>query len=189
MNREERNAHLVELYLAGDEEAGNALIIENLPLVKTTVRHILNECPDYSHLHADLIGEGQLTLTRVVREMTEPPISFHNLIIQSVRMDILKCFQEKKKDIYYKEPRCLNASLDNLPADVLAVECPDLRLMEDREFLLSLCVSERERSILQLYFEGCTPKDIARALGCSSNSVSQTMGRFKSRIRRQHLVP
>lgn len=179
--RSERNAQLVKQCLTGNTEASDALIIENLPLVKETVKRVLNRWPGYNHLRDELLSEGEFILTKVVREMTEPPVSFHNLAITAMRNAFLKIFQGRHQPYYAEHRLRIDTSLDRLPQAVLARNCEALQSIEDREFLLSLCVSERERQVLSLYLEGGTPTSIAHAIRQTVAVVKHTMSRYRKR--------
>lgn len=182
-----RNEELIQRHLDGDTAASDALITENLPLVRVTVRRMLKRWPGHSHLREDLISEGVLELTSYVRyRLTaplRPPKAFDNLVITIVRHAVLKVLQ-REEEPHSNTHFYPSVGLENLPDSVLAVEDARFQQIEDQEFLLSCCQGRRQREILQLCFDGIPIDGIAQRLRTTVDAVKMTLRRFRQRARR-----
>jgi len=179
MNHDERNAELVELYLAGDSEAADELIMNNIGLVKATVDIVLRLWPGYRYLYDDLVGDGLLALTQAVRHLTAPPeTSFKNLVIGAVRLALFKVFE--RRECRYTDTFS-NIEI-NSEDPLLAVECGDFELLEWHEFFGAQCLTEQDREILRLNLEGYSLEETSTMLSAPRRSVYRAFAQLRQRI-------
>lgn len=178
-----RNETLIEQLLAGDASARNELIELNRRLVFTTVKRFLCAWPNSKHLRADLIGAGMVALVQAVDRLTEigevkRPI--RNYLISSVRFRLLT---EVEKEIeHLQSHQYIGATYGGVPEHTLAVDDPIFGQIEDQEFLLSLCESERDREILTLFLGGKSPSDIIRSTDFTESIVWKTLGLIRGKL-------
>jgi len=178
----ERNETLVEQLLAGDTSARDELIVINRRLVFTTVKRFLRTWPNFKHLHADLIGVGMVALVQAVDrliEIGEVKRPIRNYLISSVRFKLLS---EVVKEIEHLQSHQYVATYGEAPEHTLAVDDPIFGQIEDQEFLLSLCESERDREILTLFLGGKNPSDIIRSTDFTESIVWKTLGLIRGKL-------
>ena len=173
---------LIEQLLTGDRSARDKLIEINQPLVRTTVERLLNVWVSCRHLRNDLISEGMLILIETIgKEIerleaggTRRPLQ--NYLITALRRRLID--ELEKQASHYQVHQYVKAS-----EHALAAEDPIFTQIEDREFLLSLCESKREREILTLFLEGRNQVDISKETGYTENVVNKTFRQFRGKLR------
>lgn len=179
----ERNETLVEQLLAGDTPARDKLIEINRRLVFTTVKRFLRTWPDFKHLHADLIGVGMVALVQAVDrlvEIGEVKRPIRNYLISSIRFKLLT---EVEREIEHLQSHQYVATYGKVPEHILAIDDPIFGQIEDQEFLLSLCESERDREILTLFFESRSPSNIIRSTDFTESVVWKTLRLIRGKLR------
>ena len=180
----EQNEALVEQLLAGDTTARNKLIEINRRLVFTTVKRFLGNWPDFRYLRADLIGVGMLALVQAVDrliEIGEVDRPIRNFLITSIRGYLLN--ELLRAEAEYNQFHQSVGSYNEVPEHTLAVDDPAFDRIEDQEFLLSFCDSERDREILTLFFGGERLADIIRNTDYTENVVRKTLGLIREKLR------
>lgn len=183
MNREEYEKHeiaLLERYLAGDESAGGELMKSCETLIKSTIRRVLRLRPKYRRLFDDLVGEGNLAVWRRIKEMTSIPKSFRNVVITTVRRALLKVF-DRREEPHSRACLSLNTAI---PDNILARECADLEAIDVHDYFFSKCQTERERQILEHYFQRYTAQETGDALGVDRKTVIRAFKRLRQRLQK-----
>lgn len=179
----ERNKTLVEQLLAGDAVARDELIEINRRLVFTTVRRFLRAWPDFKYLRADLIGAGVVALIQAVDrliEIGEVKRPIRNYLITSIRFKLLT---EVEREIeHLQSHQYIGFTYGEVPEHNLAVDDPIFSQIEDQEFLLSLCESDRDREILTLFLGGKSPSDIIRSTDYTESIVWKTLGLIRGKL-------
>lgn len=184
-NINEQNEVLIEQLLAGDTSARDRLIEINRPLVYTTVKRVLNIWIRFRHLRDDLIGVGMVALIQAIdrlKEIAEPERPIRNYLITAIRSklktELMGQDGDKGQVAHYQSIRYVD-TYSKVPEQTLVVTEPVFKQIENREFLLSLCESERDRKILILFFEGLRIIDIVEATGYTKNIVNKTLRQIR----------
>lgn len=178
----EQNEALVERLLAGDISARNELIEINRRLVFTTVKRFLRVWLNFKHLHADLIGAGMVALVQAVDrliEIGEVKRPIRNYLISSIRFKLLT---EVEREIEHLQSHQYVATYGEVPEHNLAVDDPLFGQIEDREFLMSFCESERDRDILTRFLEGGKASEIIRSTDYTESIVWKTLGSIREKL-------
>ena len=179
----EQNETLIEQLLAGDTSARDKLIEINRRLVFATVKRFLHTWFNFKHLHADLIGVGMVALVQAVDhliEMGEMEQPIRNYLISAIRYKLLT--EIERKEIKHLQSHQYVTTYDEVPEHNLAVDDPLFSQIEDREFLLSLCESERDREILTLCLDGKRPSDIVRSTDFTESIVWKTLKLIRGKL-------
>lgn len=177
------NEALVTRLFAGDLTARDELIIANQRLVYTTVDRILRLWINFQHLNDDLIGEGMIALVTAVDRLLkigEAARPIRNYLITAIRNRLITELLGQAD--HYLTTQYLD-SYHRIPEHVLAEDDPVFARIEDHEFFMSLCATEREREILSYYLAGQKPVDIIRRTDFSRAIVHNTLQQFRQKLR------
>ncbi len=189
VDHDELNEALVTRLFAGDLTARDELIVANRPLIYTTVDRILRLWINFQYLHDDLVGEAMLTLVLAVDRLVEigdvaQPI--RNYLITANRNRLITMLigthSSRGEVDHYQTTKYLD-SYHRIPEHVLAEDDPVFARIEDHEFFMSLCVTEREREILSYYLAGQKPVDIIRRTDFSRAVIHNTLQQFRQKLR------
>jgi DNA-directed RNA polymerase specialized sigma subunit len=175
-----QNEALVKRLLSDDSAARDELIELNFKLVQITTTRVLHSWPNFQHLRCDLEGVGAIALVQAVDRLrvvgVDQPI--RNYLITAIRSKILR---ELAKQAEHAQHHQYVDSYQKVPKHTLAVDDPTYAQIEDREFLLSLCDSPREREIVARFLDGEKAVEIIAA-GHSYNVVHKTLRLFREKV-------
>ena len=177
------NETLVTRLFAGDLTARDELIVANQRLVYTTVDRVLRLWINFQHLHDDLVGEGMIALITAVDRLLkigEVARPIRNYLITAIRNRLITELIGQAN--HYQTIQYLD-SYHRIPESVLAENDPVFARIEDREFFMSLCETEREQEILSYYLAGQKPVDIIRRAGLSRAIVHNTLQQFRQKLK------
>ncbi len=184
MKKEEEEAAFSRMK-NGDEEARQKLILHNLRLVSHIVRKYYSSSPDQE----DLISIGTIGLVKAVDSFNcENGARFATYAARCIQNEILMHFRSRKKhtsEVSINET--IDVDRDGNPLSYLDVICDDEDFAEEvqRKLLtermmksIDLCLSSRERQIIELRYGLCgkdarTQKEVADLLGISRSYVSR----------------
>lgn len=185
----EQNEVLITRLIAGDVEARDKLIVLNQRLVFVTVDRTLRLWTNFQHFRDDLIGEGMLALVQAIdrlKSIGEAERPIRNYLITAIRnalvSELVGSRGERGQVAHYQTTHYVD-SYHRVPEHVLAVVDPVFAQIENREFLLSLCETQREREILSHYLSGEKPVDIIKATEFSREVVHKTLRQFREKLR------
>jgi len=182
MDIAEQNKALVKRLLAGDTSARNELIEINRRLVFTTVKRFLSVWLNFKHLRTDLIGAGMIALVQAVDrliEIGEMKRPIRNYLITCIRCKLLT---EVIREIEHLQLHQYVATYGEVPEHNLAVDDPLFGQIEDREFLMSLCESERDRDILTCFLGGERASEIIRSTDYTESIVWKTLKLIREKL-------
>lgn len=183
IDHDELNEALVTRLFAGDLTARDELIVANQRLVYTTVDRVLRLWTNFQHLHDDLVGEGMVALIMAVDRLLkigEVVRPIRNYLITAIRNRLVT--QLIGQANHYQTIQYLD-SYHRIPESVLAENDPVFARIEDHEFFMSLCVTEREQEILSYFLAGQKPVDIIRRAGFSRAIVHNTLQQFRQKLK------
>jgi RNA polymerase sigma factor (sigma-70 family) len=198
------NAKNLELYrrlISGDISAKAGLICDNMPLVVSIVdREFTKRCPKRRRTQDDLIGEGFLALTKAINGLArskKPVEHVGGYLSMAIRHALYKavCADDKDTSLsldenregykdrgffgeYYgestnednREHRCYDALAVDLGSEV-----------ETRDLLNAACVTDQDRTILDLRERGLTFREIAAEVGLSFKTVHRRLVGIRDR--------
>lgn len=178
----DKNEALVARLLSGDMSARDEMIELNQPLVYTTVTRVLRRWPALEHIRDELQGVGILALVKIVNRLVvtgdvQRPV--RNYLIKAIHDSLIS--EIRKSYRYYQVHRHVDA-YEKLPEECLAVEDTGIARFVDRDYLMAQCVTERERDLLYLHFEGHSRPEIAAILGMTINVVNDVFEVFVRRV-------
>jgi len=181
------NDALITRLIAGDTTARNELIVANQRLVYITVDRTLRLWINFQFLEDDLIGEGMVALVTAVDRLNEigdaarPPV--RNYLITAIRNILISTLVGQRGEVNHYQTTQYLDSYHRIPEHVLAEEDPVFARIEDREFFLSLCETEREREILSYFLAGKSQVNIIAATEYTRHIVSDTLIRFRQKLK------
>jgi len=183
-----QNEILVKQLIAGDLLARDKLIEFNQRLVYTTVKRVLRVWHNFQHLRDDLIGVGMVALVKAVNRLLivgEAARPVRNYLITVIRSKLLTELigQDGRRGqaAHYRMTQYV-ATYSQVPEHILAVTDRSFDRIENREYLLSLCESVREREIISHYLDGRSPGAIIANTGLSRNVVHKTFEQFREKL-------
>ncbi len=183
---------LHSLYLAGDAEAGNALVLRYQALVGFCAVPFFLAGGE----REDLIQEGMIGLLSAIREFDpEGGASFRSFAELCIRRRLISATRGAARRKH--APLNEGLSLEQLQADgdVLLPEAPQVRsaeelvlgssrleeLLSDRQKMLS----PLEQKVLQFYLSGLSYREIAKRAVLSEKSVDNAMQRIRKKLAQQ----
>ncbi len=189
INLDEQNEILITRLIAGDIEARDEMIVLNQRLVYVTVDRTLRLWTNFQHLRDDLIGEGMLALVQAVDRLItlgEAARPARNYLITAIRNALISELVGSRgvrgQVAHYQITRYVD-SYHRVPEHVLAEEDPKFTRIENHEFFMSLCESDRECEILSYYLAGKKPVDIIKATEFSREVVHKTLRQFRVKLK------
>lgn len=183
------NDTLIARYHAGDPTARDELIVANQPLVYTTVDRTLRIWTNFQYLHDDLVGEGMIALVLAVDRLLlikDTDRQIRNYLITAIRnrlvSELVGSQSGRGQVDHYQTTQYLD-SYHRISEQVLAEDDPVFAQIEDHEFFMSLCETEREREILSYFLAGKSQVDIIATTEHTRHVVSNTLVQFRRKLR------
>lgn len=183
----------LDRYLAGDDSARDAAIVECQPLVDEVVK-AFSERKGFQYLAEDLQSEGYLRLVTLIPEMQclkfDDPTKYirrviDKLITEFVTKDISLGMSHRS----WRRRRDDGESVSTSHADSEHIErlCSagaraQGRANETREALYDLCKTSDERMVVDMRERGFDYREIASELGMSLDTVHKTLKSLQERL-------
>ena len=193
----EREAELLEKSRNGDDDARNELIEHNLRLVAHIVKKYYNTGADQD----DMISIGTIGLIKAVSTFnTDKGIHLATYASRCIENEILMFFRNQKKtaqDVFISDPIDTDKDGNTLTLiDVIADKSDiadeiDTKIkMEKLRVILPVCLTERERLIIEMRYGLCgreelTQREIAKKLNISRSYVSRIEKSALEKLRKQ----
>lgn len=177
-----QNNDLYQRMRAGDWEAGERLIVDNMPLVIVIVDSYVNRSPERECLRDDLTSEGFLGLAAAVERMraAETPIKRVNAYLtHAIRHEVLKAALRGKL-----KPSQAKSSTHDLSRRSLTFRVTDVKTVDTLDLIRGCCRSRQEWRVILLRRRGYTQSQIATRLGCTRKVVFDTLRLVKQRYSR-----
>ena len=193
----EREAELLEKSRNGDDGARNELIEHNLRLVAHIVKKYYNTGADQD----DMISIGTIGLIKAVSTFNaDKGIHLATYASRCIENEILMFFRNQKKtaqDVFISDPIDTDKDGNTLTLiDVIADKSDiadeiDTKIkVEKLRVILPVCLSERERLIIEMRYGLCgreelTQREIAKKLNISRSYVSRIEKSALEKLRKQ----
>ncbi len=193
----EREAELLEKSQNGDDGARNELIEHNLRLVAHIVKKYYNTGADQD----DMISIGTIGLIKAVSTFNaDKGIHLATYASRCIENEILMFFRNQKKtaqDVFISDPIDTDKDGNTLTLiDVIADKSDiadeiDTKIkVEKLRVILPVCLSERERLIIEMRYGLCgreelTQREIAKKLNISRSYVSRIEKSALEKLRKQ----
>ena len=193
----EREAELLEKSRNGDNNARNELIEHNLRLVAHIVKKYYNTGADQD----DMISIGTIGLIKAVSTFNaDKGIHLATYASRCIENEILMFFRNQKKtaqDVFISDPIATDKDGNTLTLiDVIADKSDiadeiDTKIkVEKLRVILPVCLSERERLIIEMRYGLCgreelTQREIAKKLNISRSYVSRIEKSALEKLRKQ----
>ena len=193
----EREAELLEKSRNGDNDARNELIEHNLRLVAHIVKKYYNTGADQD----DMISIGTIGLIKAVSTFNaDKGIHLATYASRCIENEILMFFRNQKKtaqDVFISDPIDTDKDGNTLTLiDVIADKSDiadeiDTKIkVEKLRVILPVCLSERERLIIEMRYGLCgreelTQREIAKKLNISRSYVSRIEKSALEKLRKQ----
>ena len=185
------DSELHSLYLSGDAEAGNALVLRYRRLVKACARPFFLAGGDSE----DLLQEGMIGLLSAIREYDpDGGSSFHSFAELCVRRRVISAARSASRQKH--APLNDGLSLEQLQSGEsqhlfrqLIARSPEEHILDQAwaDAFLTGCsryLSEYENSILMDYLHGLSYAEMAKASGRSEKSIDNAIQRIRKKLAR-----
>jgi hypothetical protein len=191
-SRIELNDELHRHACQGDASAKQALIENNLALVKFKVDSFIRSRPDIVHLKDDLISAGSLGLVEAVDQLCQDPtIEKPSAYIAATITNAFSALLEGEVLIYYSRHtrRRARGTTRRLPEHTTFSEAANLSASEDesklfeiRDLVESCCKSGREQELIRLRQNGLSTEECATTLGMGRASAFRMLKTIERRF-------
>lgn len=175
---------LALMYKGGSQEAFNELFVRYLSVIRNKALELSGAGID----HDDLFQEGLIGLHSAARSYSEDGgagfgtyagICIRNRMISAVRSANSSRNSLNNAALPLTEDHNEIAAPDSDPDDIL-IAGEELKEFSRK---LSQALSKQERSVLALYIEGKTYKEISECMGITVKSCSNAMQRARKKLR------
>lgn len=185
------NEELVELYKAGEAEAFDELMKKTEGLRTSLAQRYLN-IPGSEF--EDLMSEGAMEMLSAIQNFDSEKYSssFSTFLYSAISRHYNDLFVKstcaKRNSGFVKSYEQLNTHSeyeddeDSLGSSEFSVECEDYSMVEVRDLLSRLKLSDKERVVVNLLMAGNSKPDIARRLGVKTPSVHSYVKRIATKI-------
>jgi DNA-directed RNA polymerase specialized sigma24 family protein len=168
------NEQLYPLVAAGDADARQQMIVNNLPLVITLVDLFLSSKPDHAHLRDDLMAEGFLSVVEVInifvsgRKVSNPT----SYLSRSIRRRIQNTAKQSQlictpRDIVSPQ---IVTSVDTSKM-MLGARGDTISSINLRDMIHSCCISPLEKTLVTLREANCMFAEMAKATNTPQTTV------------------
>ena len=190
------DSELHSLYLAGDTEAGNALVVRYRRLVKSCTRPFFLAGGD----NEDLLQEGMIGLLSAIREFDpDGGSSFHSFAELCIRRRVISAARGASRQKH--APLNDGLSLEQLQSGEsqyhfqhLSAQSPEDAVLDQAwaDSFLAACarfLSVFENRILMDYLDGLSYEEMARRNNRSVKSIDNAIQRIRKKLARQFPNP
>ena len=187
---------LHSLYLDGDTEAGNALVLRYRRLVKICIRPYFLAGGDSE----DLLQEGMIGLLSAIREFNpDSGSSFHSFAELCIRRRVISAARSASRQKH--APLNDGLSLEQLQSGEsqhllhqLIARSPEELILDQAwaDSFMAACsryLSDFENRILTDFLNGLSYEEMARRSGRSAKSVDNAIQRIRKKLARQFPNP
>jgi RNA polymerase sigma factor (sigma-70 family) len=175
--KEDNNA-LYPQVAAGDKEARQAMIRNNMPLVVTIVDDFLTLHPDFGYLRDDFTSAGFLGLSRAIQKMSRAGFHVKKItpfMARAIQHDIITEVQRANKH------SCCQSSEVDLTRRSLSHRIDSIERIETQELIESVCETDLDKQLLALRHEGYTIREMAIVTGMTRMTVTRAFHAIKKR--------
>lgn len=182
----------LDRYLAGDDSALNAAVVECMPIVEETVLDFVNK-KGFGHLYDDLVSEGYLKLMTAVPKIRkslkesaeENPTGYLQNAIRSCILEFIS------KEVNVGMPRrSRHRALKNGKAVASCSADSDgleqHRSREDaaelREMIGELCEDADQRMIVDMRARGFTNQEISDELHIDTREIAKLLNQLETKV-------
>ena len=182
---------LHSLYLDGDTEAGNTLVLRYRRLVKICIRPYFLAGGDSE----DLLQEGMIGLLSAIREFNpDSGSSFHSFAVLCIRRRVISAARSASRQKH--APLNDGLSLEQLQSgesqhllQQLIARSPEELILDQAwaDFFMTACsryLSDFENRILTDFLRGLSYEEMARHSGRSAKSVDNAIQRIRRKLAR-----
>lgn len=180
---------------SGDRIAEETLVLRYARLVRIFVRPYFLVGGDSE----DLIQEGMVGLLKAVREYDPSQnASFHTYAELCMRSRIYSAIRAATRDkhaplnryIPFEHPQLQELTDRSIARGSSKNDDPETLLLQKEAHVELLgtiqdCLSDYERTVLELYLQGSSYSEIATEMGCSVKSVDNAVQRVQRKLARQ----
>lgn len=186
------NEELVKLYKAGDTGAFDELMKKTEALRSSLAQRYLN-IPGSEF--EDLMSEGAMEMLSAIQNFDSEKYSssfstflyvaisrhYNDLFTKAVSAKrnpggFVRSYEQINSNSEYEDDE------DSLGSSEFSVECEDYSMVEIRDLLSRLKLSDKERVVVNLLMAGNSKPDIARRLGVKTPSVHSYVKRIATKI-------
>jgi RNA polymerase sigma factor (sigma-70 family) len=183
------NKRLYPLVVAGDAEAREQMIVNNMPLVVALAESYLKTWPQYSHIQDDLVANGFLGLVKAVNELgirkCKTTINPTSYISRSIR----RCFQDTTEydplihvSRKSKKRPPQTSTKHDMSKVMLSVRGETRDSIDLRDAIDSCCESPLDRELIALREIGYTSQDVAKIKGIPDRTVRYRLQAIRNRF-------
>ena len=186
------NEELVKLYKAGDTEAFDELMKKTEALRSSLAQRYLN-IPGSEF--EDLMSEGAIEMLSAIQNFDSKNYSssFSTFLYSAISRHYNDMFtaavcEKRNPGCFVQSYEQVNSNSeyeedgDSLGSSEFSVECEDYNMVEIRDLLSRLKLSDKERVVVNLLMAGNSKPDIARRLGVKTPSVHSYVKRIATKI-------
>lgn len=186
------NEELVELYKAGESDAFEALLKNTEGLRATLAQRYLN-IPGSEF--EDLMSEGAIEMLSAIQNFDSKNYisSFSTFLYSAISRHYNDMFtaavcEKRNPGCFVQSYEQVNSNSeyeedgDSLGSSEFSVECEDYSMVEIRDLISRLKLSNTERIVVNLLMAGNSKPDIARKLGVKTPSVHNYVKRIGTKI-------
>lgn len=194
MYNDENDYELLYLIKEENEDAKEMFFEKYKPIVEIKANKIYNLYPNYGYDINDLIQEGMLALNEAINTYSEEKdVKFNtyaNVVIERHLLSFVRKFSSQKHKL-------LNSSVsidaENNEGRILLEILNDNSTNPEHSFIteeeqrelkekMKERLTDREREVFDLRFEGFSYQEISRLLNISVKSVDGTISRIKQKL-------
>lgn len=183
------NEELVKLYKAGDTGAFDELMKKTEALRSSLAQRYLN-IPGSEF--EDLMSEGAMEMLSAIQNFDSEKYSssFSTFLYAAISRHYNDLFTKavsakRNSGGFVRSYEQINSNSeyeDSLGSSEFSVECEDYSMVEIRDLLSRLKLSDKERVVVNLLMAGNSKPDIARRLGVKTPSVHSYVKRIATKI-------
>ena len=186
------NEELVELYKAGESDAFEALL-KNTEGLRATLAQRYLTIPGSEF--EDLMSEGAIEMLSAIQNFDSKNYSssFSTFLYSAISRHYNDMFtaavcEKRNPGCFVQSYEQVNSNSeyeedgDSLGSSEFSVECEDYSMVEIRDLLSRLKLSDKERVVVNLLMAGNSKPDIARRLGVKTPSVHSYVKRIATKI-------
>lgn len=196
MMKQTADLSLYDRVVAGNEDAVNEMIEENMPLVTWKLNQFLMQVPQGEYLKDDLYSAGNLALVDAANKIADGALDDESNLSAYLESSIYRAFRDTLTDEPqvgpssrtvrrhlddddFDPPQCIEISeLTEEEEPYYHEPTPEFEIMEE---IFACCHSERDRQIVTLRAEGLKDREIASKLMTSEPTVRKARHEIERR--------
>jgi RNA polymerase sigma factor (sigma-70 family) len=192
------NDRLYPRVLAGEADAKEQMIVNNLPLAISVVDEFLTKHAGFRHLRDDLIAEAFLAVVNAVQTMSpyqgENSPNPTSYLFKSVYRQLTRCLDETplinpaRHRMKHARRTRTAANIPNVASRIdinkttLGGSAESPGVFELRDLISSCCLSPDDQTIVAMRENGSSFQEIAQAIGLSRNTTHRMYAAIRDRF-------